>query len=97
MLSTPVFEAASISIRSVVISRLPARQFGHLLHGFSTSSEVQLAALASRRAALVLPTPRGPVKRYACEILPDAMAFLSVRTTGSWPTSSSNVCERYLR
>ena len=48
------------------------------------------------RAIEVLPVPRGPAKRYAWRTAA-SIAFLSVRTTASWPTTSSKVCGRYFR
>src|SRR5262245_39696706 len=49
------------------------------------------------RASEVFPVPRGPANRYAWRTFPAETAFRSVRTTGSWPTTSSNPCGRYLR
>jgi hypothetical protein len=40
-------------------------------------------------ASEVFPVPRGPAKRYACRTWPEAIAFFSVRTTPSCPTTSS--------
>ena len=45
------------------------------------------SALARMRAIDVLPVPRGPAKRYACRTWPCSIAFRSVRTTASWPTT----------
>ena len=65
--------------------------------GVGVGPWAQLSALARMRASEVFPVPRGPAKRYACRTFPAETAFLSVRTTGSWPTTSSNPCGRYLR
>ena len=63
MLSTPVFEAASISITSGEWPAEISRQETHSLHGSPSRGFAQLIAFASSRAALVLPVPRGPQKR----------------------------------
>ena len=47
----------------------------------SASSPTQLRHLARRRALVVLPTPRTPVKRNAWATRPVRMAFASVRAT----------------
>jgi hypothetical protein len=75
----------------------------HTLQGLAVgfvafpSSPRQLRHLARRRALVVFPTPRTPVKRNACATRPESIAFASVRATCSWPTRSSNVCGRYFR
>ena len=46
------------------------------------------------RAALVLPQPRGPEKRYAWAIRPVSMELFKVATTNSWPAISSKVLGR---
>jgi hypothetical protein len=56
---------------------------------------MQLSDFAKIRAVEVLPTPRGPTKRYACASRFCATAFFNVRETWFWPTKSSNVCGRY--
>ena len=69
-----------------------------LAHGVAVTPLVmQLRLLARIRAIDVLPVPRGPAKRYACRTCSDVIAFFSVRTTASCPTTSSNVCGRYFR
>ncbi len=45
------------------------------------------SAFARMRAIEVFPVPRGPAKRYACRTWSDSIAFRSVRTTASWPTT----------
>ena len=55
----------------------------------------QLTALASSRATVVFPTPRGPEKMYACAMRPLRRAFCNVRRTWSWPVSPSKVWGRY--
>src|SRR3989344_6076128 len=59
--------------------------------------EGQFIALASRRAKLVLPEPRGPENKYACESRSPAMAFLSVCKMCSCPTTSLKDLGRYFR
>src|SRR5436309_2165481 len=54
-------------------------------------------ALAKRRAVVVLPVPRGPVKRYAWATRPARIAFCRVVVIWSWPITSANVCGRHLR
>src|SRR5262245_59679090 len=97
MSSTPVLEAASISITSTGAPETKSWQDGHALHASGPLRWVQASALARSRAVVVLPTPRGPVKRYACATRPDLSAFCSVRVTGSWPTTASNTCGRQCR
>jgi len=46
---------------------------------------------------VVLPTPRGPQKRYACASRSWVMALRRVCATCAWPTTSSNDWGRYLR
>ena len=67
------------------------------LSGVGVGPCAQLSALARMRAIEVLPVPRGPAKRYACRTWSRAIAFFSVRTTASWPTTSSKSCGRYFR
>ena len=59
----PLFEAASISIRSNILSWLTATQFSQVSSGSPSDGLRQFRALANMRAEDVLPTPRGPVKR----------------------------------
>src|SRR5438876_5324444 len=49
------------------------------------------------RAVEVLPVPRGPQNRKACDSRPSRTAPTKARTTCSWPTTSSGDCGRYLR
>ena len=42
------------------------------------------------RAVVVLPTPRMPESRKAWATRPEAKAFLSVRTSASWPISAES-------
>ena len=49
----------------------------------------QLIIFAKIRAVVVLPTPRGPQKRYACASCPLLIEFDSVLAIVSWPMSVS--------
>src|SRR5215217_3208782 len=100
MSSMPRLLAASISMISGDAPALIAWQVRHALHGrWLGSSCKQLIALASTRAVVVLPVPRGPLKRYAWATRSRRTAFCNVRTMCSWPTSSSLSKDwgRYLR
>jgi len=95
--STPVFDAPSISITSISSPLFIDTQLSHWQQGsgVGASDFRQLSALASIRAIVVLPTPRVPVKRYACATCPVLTAFFSVCEIGSCPTTSSNLCDLY--
>jgi hypothetical protein len=64
-LSTPVWEAASISKISKSLPTVNSKQESQLLQGSLSPSLrfSQFTDLASNRAVVVLPIPRGPVKR----------------------------------
>ena len=94
-LSTPLLEAASISMTSTERPSVISTQATQIPQGFAVGPFSQFTALATRRAAVVLPTPRGPVKRKAWASRPRASAFERVRTTCSWPVISAKVCGRY--
>src|SRR5688572_21471699 len=57
----------------------------------------QLSAIASTRARVVLPTPRGPQSRYPCATRPRAMAPLSVFETCDCTATDAKFRGRYLR
>jgi hypothetical protein len=61
--SMPRLEAPSISSTSMLREPVISTQEGHLLQGVSVGPSAQLRALASTRAAEVLPTPRAPENR----------------------------------
>src|SRR5216684_7604616 len=86
---TPPLEAASISTRSRARFSAAATHNAQVLHGSPSSAFGQLTARNRIRAALVLPVPRGPVNRYACDGRPSLTAFFRVRVTCSWPKISS--------
>src|SRR3954471_17292530 len=98
-LSTPVLLAASISITSMSSPRAIPWQDSHLPHGLVVGLSLlsQLSALARMRAIDVLPVPRVPQKRKAWAIRPLSIARLRVLAMWSCPTTSSKVCDRYLR
>ena len=96
-LSTPLFEAASISTTSTARPSAISTQGVQTPHGSAVGPFSQLSAFATRRAVVVFPTPRGPVKRKAWATCPVLSAFERVRTTCSWPDISPKRCGRYLR
>ena len=63
----------------------------------SAVGDMQLMALAKILAQVVLPTPRGPQKRYACANFPLLTAFFSVVVSACCPTTESNEVGRYFR
>src|SRR5690554_400582 len=71
---------------------LNATHDSHVLHASRSGVGVrQLIVFAKMRAHVVLPTPRGPLKRYAWANLFPAMAFFSVVVSASCPTTDWNV------
>src|SRR5262252_1795256 len=102
MSSTPVREAASISMTSTWRSSPIARQCSHRPQGSAVGpaeplGPTQLRARARIRAVVVFPTPRTPVRIKACATRPVAIAFDKVRTIASCPINSQKVDGRYLR
>src|SRR2546423_8322997 len=69
----------------------------HTPQGSGVGPFSQLSARARIRADVVLPHPRGPVKRKACATRPVFSALTSVRTTCSCPVRSEKRWGRYLR
>src|SRR4030066_1182331 len=55
----------------------------------------QFSAMASTRASVVFPVPRGPHSRYPCATLPLAIAPRSVLDTCVWTATSANDFGRY--
>src|SRR6266851_2710119 len=87
MLSTPLFDAASISCTSTLVPAVISLHASHTLHGAAVGALTHERHLARMRAAVVLPTPRAPVERkkvapgtraanYRC-FLPDLAGFVS--------------------
>jgi len=95
--STLVLEAASISITSTGAPETKSWQEGQAPQASGPVRAVHASALASNRAVVVLPTPRGPVNRYACATRPEASAFCKVRVTASCPTTPAKTCGRHFR
>ena len=91
MSSTPLLDAASSSWIQYERPSWNEMQDSHLPQG-SISSEglEQLMAFANILAVVVLPTPRGPQKRYACASFPLMMEFFRVCAILSCPISVSN-------
>ncbi|MGC4006029.1 MAG: hypothetical protein QM811_24075 [Pirellulales bacterium] len=73
-------------------------QLSHSSQGVNVGAGAlrQFKHLAKIRAVVVLPTPRAPVKRYACPMRSDWIAPAKPFQTFSWPTSCSKFCGRYL-
>ena len=98
MSSMPRFEAASISMTSKVEFSRIAVQDVQVSQGSPTGVRArQFSAFARMRASDVLPVPRGPVNRTACDTRPVRTALRSVDTTASCPTISENVWARQRR
>ncbi len=97
MSSTELFDAASISITSSDVARAIDTHESHTPHGSIVGPCSQFRHAARIFAIDVLPVPREPTNRYAWCTLPRSTALRSVRTTGSWPTTSANVRGRCLR
>src|SRR5437660_785704 len=95
--STPLLEAASISCASMSFPAAISVHGPQTPHGSAVGPFRQLSARARMRALVVLPHPRGPVKRNACATRPMRSAFDNVRTTCSCPVRSAKRCGRYLR
>src|SRR5690554_2496707 len=64
--STPVLDAASISIISGTSPLSIPKQTSHWPHGSLTGAYKQLSVLATILATDVFPVPLGPEKMYAC-------------------------------
>src|ERR1700682_1132745 len=97
MSSTELFGAASISITSRELAPATDLHDSHSPHGSVVGPRSQFMHAARIFATDVLPVPREPTNRYAWCTLPRSTALRSVRTTGSWPTTSANVRGRCLR
>src|SRR5688572_29581776 len=94
---TELLEAASISITSSDVAVAIARQDSHSPHGVTVGPLTQFSDAARIFAIDVLPVPREPTNRYAWWTRSFSIALRSVRTTWSWPTTSSNVRGRWRR
>ena len=98
MLSTPVLDAASISITSKALPDAIERHNSQLPQGSGVGSALamQFSDRAKILALEVLPVPLGPVKRYAGAMRPVLRALLRVVAIASWPTSWLNRWGLYL-
>ena len=65
-------------------------QFSQTPQGVIVGPSLQFKDFAKIRAVEVFPVPLGPVKRYACEILFNSIAFFNAFLICSCPTTSSN-------
>ncbi len=92
MLSTPVLDAASISITSSDVLFVIPLQILQVPHGSIVGSLLlrQFSDRARILALEVLPVPLGPLNKYAGAILFVSSACFSVEAIASWPTNSSN-------
>ena len=63
----------------------------------TTQQQQQLSALASTRAVLVLPVPRGPLNKYAWLCRPSATAVCNAVVTCCCPLISAKFRDRYRR
>ena len=91
----PRFDAPSISMTSKLVAWAISLQAGHAPQGETVGPSLQLSDFARILAQDVLPTPRGPQKRYAwARRLALRDSFRSV-VICSCPRSSSNFWGRY--
>src|SRR5688572_2193701 len=97
MSSTELFDAASISMTSIEVAAAIAMHDSHVPQGVTVGPCSQFRQAARIFAIDVLPVPREPTNRYAWCTLPCSIAFESVRTTWSWPTTSAKVRGRWRR
>ena len=97
MSSTELFEAASISTTSSDAPAMIARAVGESGSKSERAPPSAFRAQASSFAMDVLPVPREPTNRYAWWTLSSSIAFRSVLTMCSWPTTESKVRGRWRR
>ena len=95
--STPVFDAASISIISKAFPSVICLHMSHLQQGFIVGSlnAWQFKDFANILALDVFPVPLGPLKRYAGAIFFVNNACFKVIDINFWPTSSSKLLGLY--
>src|SRR5438067_10366123 len=79
--STLLCDAASISKTAGDLPSLISTHCVHFWQGSAVGPDSQFKHLARIRADEVLPQPRGPVNRYACDNRPCSMALVKVRCT----------------
>src|SRR4051794_30487173 len=97
MSSTELLDAASISMTSSDVAPAIETHDSQTPHGSVVGPSTQFRQAARILAIEVLPVPREPTNRYAWWTLPCSTALRSVRTTCSWPTTSSKVRGRWRR
>ena len=97
MLSTPLLDAASISITFIDVPAAIDRHIAHSPHGLPSTGCSQLTAFANIFATVVFPVPLVPQNKYACPIRSALIWFFNVRTIASCPFTSSNSSGRNLR
>src|SRR4051794_12889670 len=84
-------------MRSMARPSRIATHASQVSHGSPSWRFVQFSALARIRASDVLPVPRGPTNRTACDTRSERTALRSVSTTAVWPTISENRWARQRR
>jgi hypothetical protein len=97
MSSTELFDAASISTTSSEVPEAMARAVGVSGSKSARGPPSALRAEARSFAIDVFPVPREPTNRYAWWTLSSSIAFRSVLTMCSCPTTESNVRGRWRR
>ena len=97
MSSTPLFDAASISMMSMTEPESMPLQISHSPQGSGLEVSRQLTALAKILAQVVLPVPRVPVNRYAWPMRPAEIWFCRAVTMAVWPTTSAKRWGRHFR
>src|SRR5690554_7083129 len=95
MSSTPLFDAASSSCILYERCSLKATHDSHSLQAsFSLVRLKQFIVFAKILAHVVLPTPLGPLKRYACASFLPVIAFFRVVVSASCPTTEDRKSTR---
>src|SRR4051794_32058129 len=97
MSSTELLDAASISMTSSDDALAIETHESQTPQGVTVGPCSQFRHDARIFAIDVLPVPREPTNRYAWWTFPCSTALRSVRTTCSWPTTSSKVRGRWRR
>src|SRR5262249_38628301 len=92
--STLLLEAASISKTHGGLQAVTSTHCVHTWQGSAVGPFSHRKDLARILALDVLPVPRGPVNKYACDIFSLAMALDSVLATDACPTSWPSDCGR---
>ena len=82
MLSTPLFDSASISITFMELPAAIALQAGHSPHGLPSTGCSQLTAFANIFAMVVLPVPLGEVAGRLKTVDPDCQMIKEAKRIG---------------